>query len=261
MADYVLMRKSRNALSSALHLIFNVLLGVGSVLVTIVTSSWIPGVVLVCLSKWRTFAVRPRYLWVNIKASLVDFIVGVSFVIMTYCSGTSIMPIHYILAALYTLWLVILKPRSSSFATELQSMVAVILGTTAAVFMTANANSVFLVVLNFIIGYSAARHVLIQATDDSDYELIPFAGGLLSAEIAWLCHSWLIIYQFNSVGIMVPQLTVIMAISAFIFGFAYKQIKKHEGKLRARDVAMPLAWGILVVAIIILWFSVPKFNV
>jgi hypothetical protein len=24
---------------------------------------------------------------------------------------------------------------------------------------------------------------------------------------------------------------------------------------------MPLAWGILVVAIIILWFSVPKFNV
>ena len=60
---------------------------------------------------------------------------------------------------------------------------------------------------------------------------------------------------------MVPQLTVVMAISAFIFGCAYKQIKKHEGKLRARDVAMPLAWGILVVAIIILWFSVPKFNV
>ena len=140
-------------------------------------------------------------------------------------------------------------------------MTAVLLGTTAAVFMTANANSVFLVVLNFIIGYSAARHVLIQSTDDSDYELIPFAGGMLSAEIAWLCHSWLIIYQFNSIGIMVPQLTIIMAISAFIFGFVYKQIKKHEGKLRARDVAMPLAWGILTIAIIILWFSVPKFNV
>ena len=84
MADYVLIRKSRNVISSVLHVFLNILLGVGSVAITIATGSWIIGIILVIISKWRVFAVRPRYWLVNILSSLVDLIVGSSFVFIAY---------------------------------------------------------------------------------------------------------------------------------------------------------------------------------
>ena len=80
MSDYILIRKGRNMLSAFLHVIFNLLLGLGSVFITFSTASWIPGVLLVIISKWRMFAVRPRYLFLNLKSNLVDLIVGFSFV-------------------------------------------------------------------------------------------------------------------------------------------------------------------------------------
>ena len=91
-SDYIFIRKSRNALSTALHVTLNILLGVGSIFVTIVSGSWLIGFILVLLSKWRMFAVRPRYLWLNIKSNLVDLIVGFSFVALAFFSGAS--PLH-----------------------------------------------------------------------------------------------------------------------------------------------------------------------
>ena len=99
MADYSIIRKSRNTLSSFLHVLMNILLGVGSISVTLISGSWILGIILVLISKWRIFAVRPRYWLLNLKSSLVDLIVGASFVVLAYLSGTEILPIHILLAA------------------------------------------------------------------------------------------------------------------------------------------------------------------
>ena len=98
MADYILIRKSRNILSTVLHIVLNILLGVGSIFLTTITGSFGLGLLLVLVSKWRIFAVRPRYWLLNIKSSLVDLIVGFSFVLIAYCSGTIVRPIHLILA-------------------------------------------------------------------------------------------------------------------------------------------------------------------
>ena len=67
MADYVLARKSRNIASNLVHIFLNILLGVGAVLVTVLSASPLLGILLVLVSKWRIFAVRSRYLWLNIK--------------------------------------------------------------------------------------------------------------------------------------------------------------------------------------------------
>ncbi|MBQ3293902.1 hypothetical protein IJG96_02100, partial [Candidatus Saccharibacteria bacterium] len=98
-SDYIFIRKSRNALSTVLHVVMNILLGIGSVFATIVSGSWIIGFILVLLSKWRMFAVRPHYLWLNIKSNLVDLIVGFSVVLLAFFAGTSTLPVHYILGA------------------------------------------------------------------------------------------------------------------------------------------------------------------
>ena len=104
MADYVLARKSRNIASNLVHIFLNILLGVGSVLVTVLSASPVLGLLLVLVSKWRVFAVRGRYLWLNIKSNLVDIIVGVSVVLITYYAGATFLPVDALLAIFYCVW-------------------------------------------------------------------------------------------------------------------------------------------------------------
>ena len=270
MAKKYALRRGRSILSSFLHVALNILLGVGSIIVTAISGSWILGILLVIISKWRVFAVRPRFWWANIKANLVDFIVGASFVLLAYAANSAslaiplgVLPslplIYVILAIGYTLWLIFLKPLSSERATAAQSLVAVFLGVSAAATMAGAVDSIWLSLICFIIGYGAARHVLIQ-NDEKDFFLLSFLAGLLFAEIAWLSQSWLIIYTFFDGSIIIPQLALILTIFSFVLGTVYKTLFKHEGKIHFADVAIPVIFSILLIAIIVIGFSQPIFN-
>lgn len=260
MADFVILRKSRNALSSFLHVILNIALATASILVTWTTGSPLIGLILVGISKWRMLAVRPRYWELNLKSNLVDLIVGCSFILIAYCSGKTFLPVHILLIALYSIWLVVLKPRSTELATNLQSLLAIFFGSTALTMMSASGNSAYMVVGGFVLGYAAARHILVQG-EDKDYNIIILAAGIISAEIAWLCHSWLIVYSFAGTGIIIPQLSIIMVIVAYIFGYVYRSITKNNGQFKWSEVGMPTIFAILIIAIIVLGFSQPIFNV
>ena len=260
MSDKTILRKSRNILSGFLHILLNILLGVGSVLITFLSGTYLFGILLVLLSKWRIFAVRPRYLWLNIKSNLVDLIVGISFVLLAYVSGTTLLPVHFLLAALYTLWLLFLKPRRSDFATEFQALAAVFLGSTATILLTASANAWLTELLIFLIAYSASRHILIQS-DDTDFSIIPLVVALLSAELTWALSPWLIVYSFNSPGIIIPQLSVLLTLMIFGFNRTYRSIIKHDGVLKFSDIYAPVLFCILMSLIIFIGFSKPIFNV
>ncbi len=260
MSDFVFIRKSRNILSSILHIVFNFILASGSVYLTFLTGNFVVGLILVILSKWRMFAVRPRFLLLNLKSNLVDLIVGFSFILITYCSGTNLLPIHIILALLYIFWLIVLKPKSTDFATNLQSLWAIFFGSIAAVLMSASAGSIFLTFSCFIIGYSATRHVLSQ-NDDKEYPLLSIIAGIITSEIAWLSHSWLIVYSFTKFGIIIPQLTIILLLLSYLFGFSYKRLIDSENKSSWKEIIMPAVFIMLVISIIIIWFSNPIFNV
>ncbi|MBR1875396.1 hypothetical protein IJ798_03410 [Candidatus Saccharibacteria bacterium] len=260
MSDFVFIRKSRNALSSALHVILNIALAAGSIYITWATNSFVIGLILVLLSKWRMFAVRPRYWALNLKSNLVDLIVGCSFIFIAYSAGAIVLPIHFILAIIYSLWLIVLKPKSSELATDLQSIFAVFFGTIALTLMTASADSIFLVLGCFVIGYASARHVLVQS-DDEDYNVVTLVAGIISAEVAWLCHSWLIVYSFSGTGIIIPQLSIILTILSYLIGFIYKSLNRNEGKINWSEIGMPTIFSILVIALIVIWFSQPIFNV
>ena len=260
MADYVLARKSRNIASSMVHVFLNLLLGIGSVLVTVLSGSPILGILLVTISKWRVFAVRARYLWINIKANLVDFIVGVSVVLLTYYAGSSFLIVDFVLMIIYCVWLLFIKPLSSESATLTQSLIAVFLGISAATIMSANLNSIIIVLLAFLIGYAASRHVLIQS-DDKNYTLTTLVSGLVFAEVAWLCHSWAIVYTFGSTGIRIPQLAIILTIFAFVYNYARQAMIKYQDDFRFKHIVGPVVFGVVLIAIIVIWFSNPIFNI
>src|SRR5579864_9010093 len=72
---------------------------------------------IILLSKWRMFAVRPRYWPANIRANAVDIIVGVSFLVLMVHSGTQLWQL--ILALLYAVWLLVIKPGTSALTVSL----------------------------------------------------------------------------------------------------------------------------------------------
>ena len=260
MADYVLARKSRNIASNMVHIFLNILLGVGSVLVTVLSASPLLGLLLVLLSKWRVFAVRGRYLWLNIKSNLVDMIVGVSVVLLTYYAGASLMPVDILLAIFYCAWLLFIKPMSSEKATLAQSLIAVFLGMSAAAIMAANLDAIVIVLVAFLVGYAASRHVLVQSSD-KDFTLTTLVCGLVFAEVAWLCQSWAIIYTFGESGIRIPQIAIILTIFAFVYNYARQAMIKYQDDFRFKHILGPVVFGVVLVGIIVLWFSNPIFNI
>ena len=260
MADYILARKSRNIASSMVHVFLNLLLGVGSVLITVLSGSPILGLILVLVSKWRVFAVRARFLWLNIKANLVDIIVGVSVVLLTYYAGPNFLPVDFVLMAVYSLWLLVIKPLSSENATLIQSFVAVFLGASAAAIASAELNPIVITLVSFLIGYAASRHILAQ-TNDRDFTLSTLICGLVFAEVAWLCHSWDIIYTFGNTGIRIPQVAIILSIFSFVYTYVRQSMVKYQDDFRFKHALGPIIFGVVLIGIIVLWFSNPIFNI
>ena len=260
MSDFILARKSRNIASNMVHVFLNILLGIGSVFLTVLSASPVLGLLLVLLSKWRVFAVRGRYLWLNIKSNLADIIVGVSVVLLVYYAGPSILPVDFILAGFYCIWLLFIKPMTSEKATLVQSLITVFLGISAAVIMTANLDPIVLVLLAFLIGYASSRHILAQS-DDKDFTLTTLISGLIFAEIAWLCQSWSIIYTFGESGVRIPQIAIILTIFAFVYNYARQAMVKYQDDFRFKNILGPVVFGIILISIIVLWFSNPIFNI
>lgn len=260
MADYVLARKTRNVTSNMVHIFLNILLGVASVLITVLSGSPLLGILLVLMSKWRIFAVRARYLWLNIKSNLVDLIVGLSVVLLTFYAGAEFVPLDFILMAFYSIWLLFIKPWSSELGTMVQSLTAVFLGISSTAIMTANLDPIVFVSLAFLIGYSASRHILIQSSD-KDFTLTTLVCGLIFAEIAWLCNSWAIVYSFNVIGARIPQVAIILTIFAFVYNYARRAMIKYQSDFRLKHIAGPMVFGIVLVGIVVIWFSNPIFNI
>lgn len=260
MADYVLARKSRNIASNLVHIFLNILLGVGSVLVTVLSASPVLGLLLVLVSKWRVFAVRGRYLLLNIKSNLVDIIVGVSVVLITYYAGATFLPVDALLAIFYCVWLLFIKPMSSEKATLVQSLIAVFLGMSAAATAAANLNAIVVVLVAFLVGYAASRHVLVQSSD-RDFTLTTLVCGLVFAEVAWLCQSWAIIYTFGASGIRIPQVAIILTIFAFVYNYARQAMIKYQDDFRFKHILGPVVFGVVLIGIIVIWFSNPIFNI
>ena len=260
MADYILARKSRNIASSMVHVFLNILLGVGAVLITVLSASPVLGLLLVLVSKWRVFAVRGRYLWLNIKSNLVDLIVGISVVLLAYYAGPEFLPVDFLLAGFYCVWLLFIKPMSSERAALVQSLIAVFLGMSAAVIMAANLDTIVLVLMAFLVGYAASRHVLVQSSD-KDFTLTTLVCGLVFSEIAWLCQTWSIVYTFGNTGIRIPQIAIILTIFAFVYNYARQAMIRYQEDFRFKHILGPVVFGVVLVGIIVLWFSNPIFNI
>jgi len=253
--------RKRSFLSELIYTILNIALAVAVLLIVRYTDAVWFAIVLVLLSKWRVFAVRPRFWWANFRSNMVDFIVSISIVIHLYAVNTAAIGdttklfLMIGLTVAYIVWLLFIKPRSKRAYMAVQAGLAVFLGMSA-LFMISYNWPVSVVVLGaWLVGYSAARHILGSYDDETHGLFLGLAWGLVTAEIAWVAYHWAIAYPLPIVpALMLPQVALLTTLVTFLAYKAYDSFYKHA-KIRMTDVLLPLLFTLSVVLVLLIVFN------
>jgi len=198
-------------LHSGLQLLFPIFLFI------LVRLDFVPlAFVVVGLSKWRMFAVRPRFWPANIRANAVDILVGVSSLI--FMTQTNSFLWQFIWAMVYALWLIVLKPGSSVLHSSLQAAVGFLAGLMALYTAWPDAASYWLVLTTGMVCYLAARHFF-DSFDEPYARLLAYLWGYFGASVMWLLGHLLIVYP-RKTGI-VAQPLLFLAVVGIGMAIAY----------------------------------------
>lgn len=206
---------------------------------------------LVLLSKWRVLAVRSRYWAANIRANLIDIIVGLSFVVMLYAAVGDIVT-QIVLTVLYAAWLLLLKPRSKKGGVTAQAFVGLVFGIAAIVQVSPGLPASVAVLLGWIVGYAAARHVL-SVQHESHINFLSLVWGFVIAEIMWLSYHWTIGYEIIG-SLQLAQVTVVVALLSFLAERTYASYHKN-GRIVSGDVMMPALLSFSVIIVLLFVFG------
>lgn len=251
--EFLKLRKRRTLLSELVYVFLNVALALAVLGIVWAIESPVAAIALVLLSKWRVLAVRPRYWYANIQANMVDIIVSISVVFLLYAAGGALVA-QCVIAALYMVWLLVIKPRSKRVYVAIQAGAAIFLGITALATISYGWNVFFVVAATWLIGYSAARHVL-GGYDDPHARLYSLIWGLVFAELGWLFYHWNFAYALPGVGdIQLSQAALILLALSFLGDRVYASYYNHE-TIRSADVLLPALLSVSVILVLLIVFN------
>jgi hypothetical protein len=199
-------------------------------------------IVLIILSKWRIFAVRPRFWPANIRANSVDLMVGISIVVfMTHAYSTWIQ-LGWAIA--YAVWLIYIKPANFSLMVSFQAGIAQLCALSAVYLFWDNGPVYGLTVLTGLICFLTARHFF-DAFDESYSKLLSYLWGYFGAALAWILSHWLLYYSVFS------QPTVLLTAIGYGIGALY--YLDHNDRLTKSLRRQLITVMLLIVAIIIVF--------
>ena len=259
--EFLKLVRKRSFLSEAIYTVLNIALAVAVVIVIRYTGSIGFAIGLVVLSKWRVFAVRPRFWWANLRSNLVDFIVSISFVLHMYIVNDATIAeprkllLLAILTVLYIGWLLFIKPRSKRAYIAVQAGSAVLLGTSALFAISYNWPASLVVLATWLIGYTAARHILSAYDDETHGLFLSLAWGVILAELGWVAYHWTIAYNLPFVTTLhIPQVAILATLMSFLAFKSYDSFHKHA-KIRINDIILPLLFTLSVALVLLTIFN------
>lgn len=259
--EFLKLVRRRSFLSEVVYTILNIAFAVALVVVIRYTESIPLALGLVLISKWRVLAVRARYWFVNVRSNMVDIIVSVSVVLHLYVIDTSNLAdfrklvLLGIVAALYIVWLLLIKPRSKRSYVAAQAGIAILLGTAALFTVSFNWPVSVVVIGMWLIGYSTAYHLLNSYDDELRPLFLSLVWSFILAEIGWVAYHWTIAYALPIfTSIFVPQVALITFLVGFVAYKSYDSFYHHQ-KVRTSDIILPLLFTLSVIAVLVLVFN------
>lgn len=197
----------------------------------------------VVLSKWRMFAVRPRFWAANVRANAVDLMVGLSIVVFIHGTGSYIFQLMF--AVIYAVWLLAIKPKSGIFMITVQAFLAQLAALTALYFAWADKPIAVLTLATGLFCFLAARHFL-DTFDEPYAKMLSYVWGYFGAALAWLLSHWLLFYHGLSL--------VTLLLSTLGYGMAVLYYLDHNDRL-SKPVRRQFIFIMLAIVLVVLAFS------
>lgn len=197
---------------------------------------------LVVLSKWRMFAVKPRFWPANIRANAVDLMVGLSIVLFMAHSS---LWLQIAWAVLYGIWLIFLKPGSGVGMVTAQAFIGQFAALSALYLVWADGPVYGLTFLSGLFCFMAARHFL-DAFDEPYAKLLAYTWGYFGAALTWLLSHWLLFYR----GVAQPTLLL----ATVGYGLAVLYYLDHYDRLN-KGVRRQFIFIMVAIVLVVLAFS------
>lgn len=235
--------KPRRGVAHGIYILFNVLL---PALVFVLVRAGFVNIALavIILSKWRMFAVRPRFWVANIRTNAVDLIVGLSALALMDGTHSEWLRLFYVVA--WAAWLIVIKPRNDVFWMSLQAFLAQAIGLTAVFSAFDRTPLVALVTAVGFICFFTAHHFF-YSFDEEHIRLLAYIWAYFGAALTWVLGHWLIVY-FH----VVAQPTLLLTTMAFSLGTLY--YLDHFDRL-SRFVRRQIVFILVTILVVIIAFS------
>ncbi len=196
---------------------------------------------LILISKWRMFAVRPRYWPANIRANAVDLIYALS--VLVFMTNTTSSTWQLIWALTYVGWLLYIKPGSSIIKISIQSGLGQLFGLMALFMGLGSASSTVLVIGAWAVCYLSARHFF-SAFDERYSSLLAHLWGYFAAALTWVLSHWLLFYG------VVAQATLLLTVIGFSLATLYYLDHSERLSILLRRQFIFLMVAIIVVVLV-----------
>lgn len=203
--------------------------------------------VLILVSKWRMFAVRPRYWLANIRSNGIDIMVGVSILIFLTHTGSAYWQLLWVI--LYIIWLTVLKPGSSMLSVSLQALIGQFLGLVALFIWLSGSPLYQLIIISWVVCYLAARHFF-TIFEEPFTSLYSHTWGYFGASLTWVLGHWLLFY-----GVFAQPAIIITAISIGLASLYYLKQNDRLNVVLRRQILSVLIAVIVVILVFSDWSS------
>jgi hypothetical protein len=205
---------------------------------------------LILISKWRIFAVKPRYWAAHIKINAVDIVVGLSFLGLIYSYAADNALNQLIFSVGYIGWLLFLKPLSSRVGILIQALVAFNLGIAMLLKSFPNLSLAFLVSGVAVTSYISALHFI---SNYKNYQAKFYARywSFFCGALMWSMGHWLVYYKFVPVYLILVAIIMYPLITAVIIS---EKESSNKSKYLRQSAIFALAL-LVVMFVFINWQS------
>lgn len=172
----------------------------------------------IILSKWRIFAVHPRFWITHFRTNAVDLITGYSFLIFIAQSTGWVVQLLWVI--LYEIWLLVIKTGSTPMYVSAQAFIAQIIGLVAAFLALKGAFLGVYVLVIWVITYACSKHFF-GVFDELHGNLMATIWAFFSACLVWVLGHWLVFFG------QIAQPALLISIIGFSLGGLY-YLQRHN---------------------------------